>query len=343
VPESGIKEMDLSQDFGDFFGGAAEAPVETEAVTEPEVFNPSQAEEEIQFYLGQQLFAEARQELETLEQKFPGNSEVAALRDKTEEFISKAEAEAATPPAEVAAEAPVEVVLEQEAPAEPSLAPAQAEATPEPEAARPAEAGEGTGFLEQLAGEVEAGLKGVADAASASEVGAKAPAAQAAPAASSAAAEAPAGPLSDLLEELELGEEEPVSKADAETHYNLGIAFREMGLLDEAISEFQKVVQNVAKNATEVPPNFLQSCHLLALCFMEKEMPRVAVKWYQRALEIHKLESETILALYYDLGLAYEQGSDIPAALESFTEVYSQNIDYRDVAERIQSLQKKSS
>ena len=336
VPESGIKEMDLSQDFGDVFGGAAEAPVETEAVTEPEVFNPSQAEEEIQFYLGQQLFAEARQELETLEQKLPGNSEVAALRDKTEEFISKAEAEAATPPAEVAAEAPIEAVQEQEAPP-------QVEATPAPEAARPAEAGEGTGFLEQLAGEVEAGLKGVADAASASEAGAKASAAQAAQAAPSAAAEAPAGPLSDLLAELELGEEEPLSQGDAETHYNLGIAFREMGLLDEAISEFQKVVQNVAKNAPEVPPNFLQSCHLLALCFMEKEMPRIAVKWYQRALDIPELESETILALYYDLGLAYEQGSDIPAALESFTEVYSQNIDYRDVAERIQLLQKKSS
>ena len=161
---------------------------------------------------------------------------------------------------------------------------------------------------------MEAGLKGVADAASASEAGAKESAAQAAQAAPSAAAEAPAGPLSDLLAELELGEEEPLSKGDAETHYNLGIAFREMGLLDEAISEFQKVVQNVAKNAPEVPPNFLQSCHLLALCFMEKEMPRIAVKWYQRALDIPELESETILALYYDFGLAYEQGSDIPAA-----------------------------
>lgn len=337
VPESGIKEMDLSQDVGDLFGEAAEAPAETVTGTGAEAFNASKADEEIQFYLGQQLFSEARQELETLEQKFPGNSGVAALRDKTVEFISKAEKAAATPLAEVADGAPVEAV-------QGKVGTAQVGATPVPEAARAAEAGASAGFLEQLAGEVEAGLKGVADAASASEVGAK-PAAQAAQAAPSAAAEAPApaGPLSDLLEELELGEEEPVSKADVETHYNLGIAFREMGLLDEAISEFQKVVQNVSKKATEFPPNFLQSCHLLALCFMEKEMPRVAVKWYQRALEIPELESETILALYYDLGLAYEQGSDIPAALESFTEVYSQNIDYRDVAERIQSLQKKSS
>ena len=337
VPESGTKEMDLSQDFGDLFGAAVEAPAVQEAVPEQEreAFIAPQAEEEIQFYLSQQLFAEARQALETLEQKFSGDSELAALREKTEEFISKAEA--ATPSEEVVAEAPHEVVQEKGPPPEPPAVPAQVEANAAPEAAPPAGPGGEAGFLEQLAEEVQAGLEGVAGAASASETALQEPAAQVAQAASNA------GPLSDLLEELEIGEEEPLSKGDAETHYNLGIAFREMGLLDEAVSEFQKVVQKVAKNATEFPPNFLQSCHLLALCFMEKKMPRVAVKWYQRALEIPDLESETILALHYDLGLAYEQGSDIAAALESFTEVYSQNIDYRDIAERIQSLQKKSS
>ena len=268
VPESGVKEMDLSQDFGDLFGGAVEAPAVPEQ--EGEAFSAPQAEEEIQFYLNQQLFAEARQALETLEQKFPGDSELGALREKTEEFISKAEA--ATPPEEVVAEAPLEAVQEKAPPPEPPAVPAQVEANAAPEAAPPAGPGGGAGFLEQLAGEVQAGLEGVAEAASASEATLQEPAAQVAQAASNA------GPLSDLLEELEMGEEEPLSKADAETHYNLGIAFREMGLLDEAVSEFQKVVQKVAKNATEYPPNFLQSCHLLALCFMEKKMPRVAVK-----------------------------------------------------------------
>ena len=333
VPESGMKEMDLSQDFGDLFSPAVEAPAVPEAVPEQEgeAFSAPQAEEEIQFYLSQQLFAEARQALETLEQKFPGQSELAALREKTEEFISKAEA--AIPPEEVVAEAPLEVVEEEAPPPEPPAVPAQVEASAAPEAAPPAGPSGGAGLFEQLAGEVQAGLEGVVGGASASEAALQKPAAQVAQAASNA------GPLSDLLEELEIGEEETLSEADAETHYNLRIAFREMGLLDEAVSEFQKV----AKNATEFPPNFLQSCHLLALCFMEKEMPRLAVKWYQRTLEIPDLESETILALHYDLGLAYEQGSDIAADLESFTEVYSQNIDYRDVAERIQSLQKKSS
>ena len=147
VPESGMKEMDLSQDFGDLFGAAIEAP----AVQEPEALSAPQAEEEIQFYLSQQLFAEARQALETLEQKFPGDSELAALREKTEEFISKAEV--ATPPEEVVAEAPLEVVQEEEPPSEPPAVRAEVvAANAAPEAARPAGPGEGAGFLEQLAG-----------------------------------------------------------------------------------------------------------------------------------------------------------------------------------------------
>ncbi len=123
----------------------------------------------------------------------------------------------------------------------------------------------------------------------------------------------------------------------------LGFEFkvREMGLLDEAISEFQKVVMSTKTNKTEIHANLLNSCHILALCFMEKGIAPVAVKWYIRALKIPQLDSETIMALQYDLGNAYEYASDFQAALENFTEVYSQNIDYRDVSERIQSLQLK--
>ena len=124
---------------------------------------------------------------------------------------------------------------------------------------------------------------------------------------------------------------------DPETHYNLGVAFREMGLLDEAIGEFQKVVRGAGKEV--YPPNFLQACSLLAICFMEKRMPAVAIRWYRRALETPELDEEAILALQYDLGLAYEQAGDPRNALERFTEVYSQNIDFRDVAEKIRVLQ----
>jgi pilus assembly protein FimV len=132
----------------------------------------------------------------------------------------------------------------------------------------------------------------------------------------------------------EMGEEDE----DLETHYNLGIAYREMGLLDEAIGEFQKVAKAVQKGK---PFRYEMNCSvMLGLSFMDKGEPAVASLWYRRALQVPGLEEESALALRYDLGLALESAGESDAALDSFRQVYAANIDYRDVADRIATLQK---
>src|SRR5271156_1849917 len=132
----------------------------------------------------------------------------------------------------------------------------------------------------------------------------------------------------------EMGEEDE----DLETHYNLGIAYREMGLLDEAIGEFQKVAKAVQKGK---PFRYEMNCSvMLGLSFMDKGEPAVASLWYRRALQVPGLEEESALALRYDLGLALESAGEADAALDSFRQVYAANIDYRDVADRIATLQK---
>jgi tetratricopeptide (TPR) repeat protein len=146
------------------------------------------------------------------------------------------------------------------------------------------------------------------------------------------------GPLGDLFEEFrsELGETK--EEEDLETHYNLGIAYREMGLLEEAISEFQKVASSADKG-----PAFryaMQCSTLLGLAFMEKGQPAIAAIWYERALKTPGLDQESILALRYDLGVAQELAGDAKAAYHSFSQVYAMNIDYRDVSERIALLGK---
>jgi pilus assembly protein FimV len=156
--------------------------------------------------------------------------------------------------------------------------------------------------------------------------------------------EKPAGPaehspLKEVFDDFraELGEM-GAEDEDLETHYNLGTAFREMGLLDEAISEFQKVAK-----ATERGKPFryvMQCCTLLGLAFMEKGQPGIAAIWYERALLTPGIEPESILALRYDLGVAQESAGEPEAALKSFSQVYAMNIDYRDVADRIAALQK---
>jgi len=146
-------------------------------------------------------------------------------------------------------------------------------------------------------------------------------------------------PLKEVFDDFraELGEM-GAEDEDLETHYNLGTAFREMGLLDEAISEFQKVAK-----ATERGKPFryvMQCCTLLGLAFMEKGQPGIAAIWYERALLTPGIEPESILALRYDLGVAQESAGEPEAALKSFSQVYAMNIDYRDVADRIAALQK---
>jgi pilus assembly protein FimV len=125
---------------------------------------------------------------------------------------------------------------------------------------------------------------------------------------------------------------------DLETHYNLGIAYREMGLLDEAIGEFQKVAQAVRKGK---PFPYAMNCStLLAISFLDKGEPKIASLWYQRALETPGLDQEAVLALRYDLGVSLDLAGESSAALDSFRQVYAINIDYRDVADRIAVLQK---
>jgi hypothetical protein len=123
---------------------------------------------------------------------------------------------------------------------------------------------------------------------------------------------------------------------DPETHYNLGIAFREMGLLDEAIGELQKACQSFDQG--HAFPQIMQTYTWLAQCFLEKGVPEAAIRWYDKALNVSSIDGETRVALHYELASAYETAGDKPSALKHFMDVYGNNIDYRDVAERIKAL-----
>ncbi len=357
APAPAVEELDLSADLE----GLA-AAVETPVVEKPVApFNYEEARVEIDFYLGQGFLDEAHNAVQALEEKFPGDPQVVELRRLVEAQAVAPEG----PPAEVAppvVEPTAPPATEWELPtafAGPVSTPVTPEVAPEPVAVPPPRRKPlpppppletpvvaarppappappaGGDFLGSLVGDLEAGLQGFGEPS-------RPPSAQAAaggPVSAPAGAGEAGSPLGDLLQELG-GAAGPEAEEDPEKHYNLGVAFREMGLLDEAIGEFQKVVKGTQKD--KFPPNFLQACSLLAVCFMDKGMPVIAVKWYKRALELPDLDEESTLALQYDLGVAYEQTGDTRNALERFSEVYSQNIDYRNVAEKIRTLQKKA-
>jgi len=142
--------------------------------------------------------------------------------------------------------------------------------------------------------------------------------------------------LDDFRTELGLEESEQVEEGDYETHYHLAIAYKEMGLMEESIREFQDAINMV--RADDGSRRFFQCCNLLGHCFMEQGMPNLALMWYRRALETPNLNDEEKQALLYETANAYEMGGETPKAVEFFEQIYAVNVDYRDVSSRLESL-----
>jgi len=154
----------------------------------------------------------------------------------------------------------------------------------------------------------------------------------------------PVGPgidagLAELFEEFRAAEEENTSQEDFETHYNMGTAYKEMDLMDEAVQEFQTAV-NLVKPG-DGTSRFLQCCNLLGHCFMQKNMPEAAVMWFKKGLSAAGHTEDEYQALRYELASAYEQLGDLKQAREFYTEVYGVDVSYREVADKLSQLKNK--
>ncbi|HEX8161545.1 MAG TPA: tetratricopeptide repeat protein [Pyrinomonadaceae bacterium] len=155
------------------------------------------------------------------------------------------------------------------------------------------------------------------------------------------AAQAEGASMASIFGEfLDAGEEPHASRDDDfETHYNLGVAYKEMGLWDEAVEQFQKAIDLTAP--ADGTPRYLECCNMLGHSLLEKGMPRAAALWFKKALALPRLSEDESQALRYDLGAAYEQAGDIDRALDTFSEVYGVDVSYRGVAERLRELQER--
>jgi pilus assembly protein FimV len=117
---------------------------------------------------------------------------------------------------------------------------------------------------------------------------------------------------------------------DVKGHLDLGTAYKEMGLVDEAISEFQQALRASA--------NSLPAYELLGQCFMDKGEPDAAVRTLKRALDAPREVEDELLGIYYWLGRAYQQVGNKADAVEFYDRVFSLDINFSDVTERLRSL-----
>jgi tetratricopeptide (TPR) repeat protein len=145
--------------------------------------------------------------------------------------------------------------------------------------------------------------------------------------------------LAELFEEFRAAEEGDEVREDYETHYNMGTAYKEMDLMDEAIQEFQTSVGLV--RPSDGTSRYLQCCNMLGHCFIHKGMPEAAVLWFKKGLQAPGHSEDEYQALRYELASAYEQLGDLKQAREVYTEVYGVDVSYREVAEKLSQLRQK--
>ncbi len=118
---------------------------------------------------------------------------------------------------------------------------------------------------------------------------------------------------------------------DYRTHYDLGIAYKEMGLVDDAIEEF-----HLAAGTDDLKG---ESAAMLALCHRQKGDTEQAARWYREALESASLDEDTRRGLSYDLADVLQGAGDTEGALDLFREVLQSDPTYRDVQNRVSELE----
>jgi len=317
----------------DFADTAAELPsieeiAEPESVASAELLEvevapmpfrdlPLEELNEIDFYIEQELLDEARRKLEALEARFPRDASLASRRETVERA-----AQAAPPRPHALSRDEIESELLSAIPDEdedlliPEPAPEQPVVIappPEPPAITATVAQEENLFADEdnffdLAAELESELADEEEVSLSEEEQS----------------------LEEIFKEFKKGVEQQLDSEDYDTHYNLGIAYKEMGLIDEAIGEFQLASKDL-KRAVEC-------ASMLGLCFLEKGMPQLAIKWYRKGLEMPEITQEEHVGLLYDLASAYQEVGDTENAQKAFLEVYAANSSYRDIVTRIKAL-----
>jgi tetratricopeptide (TPR) repeat protein len=134
----------------------------------------------------------------------------------------------------------------------------------------------------------------------------------------------------DMLARFKQGIAENIDEADFQSHYDLGVAFKEMGLLDEAIAEFQK--------ALRAPEGKLRTSEALGTCFIEKGAYVVAESILRRGLELPASGDQERVGVLYWLGRALEELGRKVEARDLYGRVFAVDIHFQDVGQRVKAL-----
>jgi tetratricopeptide (TPR) repeat protein len=136
--------------------------------------------------------------------------------------------------------------------------------------------------------------------------------------------------MSELLQEFKEGVEENIPAGDFSSHYDLGITYKEMGLLDEAILEFTK--------ASRGPDMAAKAFEMMGRILLDKKDYKTAIDYLKQGLEAKVAIPEEQIGLYYHLGRAYEASGDMENALHAYLRVKAFDPKFADIGARLEAV-----
>ena len=139
--------------------------------------------------------------------------------------------------------------------------------------------------------------------------------------------------FAEMLTKFKQGVTSNVDDTDHESHYDLGVAYKEMGLLDEAISEFQKALRGTEQR--------VRTYEALGQCFVEKRQYQIAMTILLRALNDDGASDDTLVGVLYLLGYASESLQKWEDAVGYYERVFTVDIQFRDVGDRLSVVERK--
>lgn len=134
----------------------------------------------------------------------------------------------------------------------------------------------------------------------------------------------------DVFAEFKKGIAATVSKDDADTHYDLGIAYREMGLVDDAIGSFELAAEGIGKR--------VDALTMIGVCRGGQGDWDAAIVAFKDGLATKNISSDAVKALYYEVGNAYEEKGEVIEAIAAFERVVEIDPKFRDVTARLAAL-----
>jgi tetratricopeptide (TPR) repeat protein len=136
--------------------------------------------------------------------------------------------------------------------------------------------------------------------------------------------------VEDVVHEVQRAAGRRRPQEDPEAHYQLGVAYHEMGLWDDALREFDTAMRAGGRQ----PRYLLAAGRTLA----ERKQLDAAAECLLEGLRAPGLEGAEVLALNFELGVLYEKKADAQQALHHFEKVAMQEPGYRDVRARLDRL-----